>query len=162
MIKLDPDALGVLQDAFMETFGDALNQISKDAKGIERLNLKTDIAIKLAGNAMHHPSTNMLSSVVARFAWNTAEEILSCNDAELNETITTAYTNTKSAFQERRLLEIVRRFMEENSVTCEETIFQTDRVQENATTLIAALCGVVGYPVGEEDENEDEAMVTGV
>jgi hypothetical protein len=41
--------------------------------------------------------------------------------------------------------EIVRRFIEDNGIGCVETIYQTDRVAENALPLIEALCELMGY-----------------
>lgn len=43
------------------------------------------------------------------------------------------------------LLQIVQDFIQKYDITCPETIYQTDRVIENATTLIEELCDVVGY-----------------
>lgn len=48
-----------------------------------------------------------------------------------------------------KLEKLVRKFMSDNDITCEETIYQTDRVIENAYDFIAELCGAVGYPDDE-------------
>ena len=48
------------------------------------------------------------------------------------------------------LLKATREFMRSQRITCEETIYQSDRVIENAYDFIAELCDIVGYP--EEDE----------
>lgn len=47
----------------------------------------------------------------------------------------------------------VRKFMQENNITREETIYQNDRVIANAYDFIGRLCEIVGYDVAEtEDE----------
>lgn len=45
-------------------------------------------------------------------------------------------------------------FIKENDITCAETIYQTDWVIENAYTLIAEICKIVGY-VGDDEECEE-------
>lgn len=39
----------------------------------------------------------------------------------------------------------VKQFIEDNDISCEETIYQTDRVVENALDFIAKLANIVGY-----------------
>jgi hypothetical protein len=51
-----------------------------------------------------------------------------------------------------QLLSLVRRFMTEQRISCPETIYQTDRVIENAYEFVDKACGIVGYPSEEEDE----------
>lgn len=43
------------------------------------------------------------------------------------------------------LLEIMNRFIEDQNITCAETIYQSDSVIENAYELIEKLCNVAGY-----------------
>jgi hypothetical protein len=43
------------------------------------------------------------------------------------------------------LLELTKKFMKEQSILCEETIYQTDRVSVNSLEFIDSLCKVVGY-----------------
>lgn len=52
------------------------------------------------------------------------------------------------------LLEATKQFMNAQKITCEETIYQSDRVIENAYDFIAELCEIVGYP--DEDEADEE------
>ena len=52
----------------------------------------------------------------------------------------------------KELYLIVKDFIEEQEITCPETIAQSDRVIENAYDLIEKLCDVVGY---YEDPNGD-------
>jgi len=49
----------------------------------------------------------------------------------------------------------IKRFLETHNVTCAETIYQTDKVIENATGLIEDLADIVGYPK-DKDEREDD------
>lgn len=50
------------------------------------------------------------------------------------------------------LLAETKKFMSENSINCEETVYQSDRVIVNAYGFIAKLCEIVGYPEVESDE----------
>lgn len=54
-----------------------------------------------------------------------------------------------------QLEKIVTDFVAEQRITCAETIYQSDRVIENAYDLIAKLCNVVGYKP-EDPEDYDE------
>ena len=45
---------------------------------------------------------------------------------------------------------VCSKFIEEQNISCEETIYQTDWVIENAYNLIGDICNVVGY--NEDDE----------
>jgi hypothetical protein len=47
--------------------------------------------------------------------------------------------------QKDALLTLVRVFIAKQSIHCQETIYQTDRVIENAYEFIESLCDVVGY-----------------
>lgn len=60
----------------------------------------------------------------------------------------------------QRLVEIIRDFVEDNGITCNETIWQTDWVSENALPLISQLVEIVGYKKSEDDdsENDDESI----
>ena len=49
-----------------------------------------------------------------------------------------------------KVLEITRKFILDNHITCSEVIHQTDWVIENAYGLIQQLCDVAGYH--EEDD----------
>jgi hypothetical protein len=42
-------------------------------------------------------------------------------------------------------LSVIRKFVDDNDIACEETVYQSDRVIENAYEFIAALCEIVGY-----------------
>jgi prevent-host-death family protein len=53
----------------------------------------------------------------------------------------------------RRLWELCTKFVEDNRITCPETIHQTDHVIENAYTLIEQMCSIVGYH--EEADNAE-------
>lgn len=54
---------------------------------------------------------------------------------------------------EEQLKQIVEKFIINNSITCPETIYQTDRVIINSYEFIEELCNVVGY-LQIEDEDE--------
>ena len=54
----------------------------------------------------------------------------------------------------QQLFEFCRKFIEEQSITCPETVYQTDRVGENSYAFIEGVCDIVGYAACEdEDEN---------
>lgn len=44
-----------------------------------------------------------------------------------------------------RSREICRRFIADQEITCPETIYQTDRVIENAPEFIEQICELIGY-----------------
>lgn len=49
------------------------------------------------------------------------------------------------------LWNVCKKFIEEQEISCAETISQTDHVIENAYEFIEAVCDIVGY--FEEDSN---------
>jgi len=53
--------------------------------------------------------------------------------------------------KEQQLFELCKKFIEDQSIGCAETIYQTDWVIENAYEFIEDICNIVGY-VEEEDE----------
>ncbi|WP_298983398.1 hypothetical protein [uncultured Roseibium sp.] len=53
--------------------------------------------------------------------------------------------------KEQKLLEHVEKFIDDQKITCEETIYQTDWVIENAYKFIADCCEIVGYAELDED-----------
>ena len=55
--------------------------------------------------------------------------------------------------KEKKLKAIVETFVEKHGISCPESIYQCDRVIEDACQLIEELCNVVGY---KECEGEDE------
>lgn len=46
----------------------------------------------------------------------------------------------------------IRAFIEKHNLTCPESIFQRDRPQEDAASLVAELCEIVGYKKVEDEE----------
>lgn len=52
--------------------------------------------------------------------------------------------------KEKKLGKIIKNWIKENEVTCAESIYQCDRVQENMYELVEKLCKVVGYHSIEE------------
>ena len=46
---------------------------------------------------------------------------------------------------EDKLKELVHNFIRDNKISCPETIYQQDKVIENAYEFIEALCEVYGY-----------------
>lgn len=54
-----------------------------------------------------------------------------------------------------KVLRIVERFVNANDIHCAETIYQVDRVIENAYDFIFDLVEVAGY-LNDEEDNEDE------
>lgn len=57
---------------------------------------------------------------------------------------------------EEKLELIVKKFVEDNNISCPETIYQCDWVIENAYEFIEQLCEAVGYVEDDEDEDEEE------
>jgi hypothetical protein len=53
------------------------------------------------------------------------------------------------------LLKLCEEFIKEQRITCAETVYQTDRVIENAYEFIEQICEIVGY-ADEQDEESDE------
>lgn len=49
--------------------------------------------------------------------------------------------------QQERLLELCREFIEQQKIRAPETIYQADRVIENAYVFIEEVCDIVGYHV---------------
>lgn len=47
--------------------------------------------------------------------------------------------------QESELVELCKKFIQENRITCAETVAQSDRVIENAYDFIESVCSIVGY-----------------
>jgi hypothetical protein len=52
------------------------------------------------------------------------------------------------------LWKLCAKFVEDNNITCAETVYQSDRVIENGYVFIADVCEIVGY-VELEDEEDD-------
>lgn len=51
------------------------------------------------------------------------------------------------------LLKLCRRFIAEQHIYCAETVYQSDRVIENAYEFIEDVCDIAGYfPSDDEDE----------
>lgn len=48
------------------------------------------------------------------------------------------------------LLAFAQKFIAEQSITCSETIYQTDRVIENAYEFIEGVCDIAGYAPDED------------
>ena len=44
---------------------------------------------------------------------------------------------------------LVKKFIEDNTIICAESVYQTDWVVENSLEFIESLCEVVGYYKGE-------------
>jgi hypothetical protein len=49
------------------------------------------------------------------------------------------------------VLDAIQAFITEQRIICPETIYQTDRVAENALPFIERLCDLVGYQRDDED-----------
>ena len=52
------------------------------------------------------------------------------------------------------LYDLCKDFIRDNRISCEEDIYQSDRVEANALDLISQICELLGYHE-EEDEDED-------
>lgn len=51
-----------------------------------------------------------------------------------------------------KLLKIMQAFIEKQKISCAETVYQSDRVIENAYELIQDICDVVGYYKYDDEE----------
>lgn len=51
---------------------------------------------------------------------------------------------------------IVENFIKQNKIYCPESIYQSDRVIQNAYEFIEQLCDTVGYYDDDNDNDEDE------
>ena len=49
-----------------------------------------------------------------------------------------------------------RGFIDHNRIGCPETIYQSDRVIENAYEFIEQICEIVGYHVDDDIDNNEE------
>lgn len=47
--------------------------------------------------------------------------------------------------REHDLIKLCEKFIEDNNITCPETVYQTDRVIVNAYRFIEKICDIVGY-----------------
>lgn len=54
--------------------------------------------------------------------------------------------------KEKELLELCKSFINEQQITCAESVWQSDRVIENAYELIEKICNICGYYEYKEDE----------
>ena len=52
------------------------------------------------------------------------------------------------------LWKLCAKFVEDNNITCAETVYQSDRVIRNAYMFMKEVCEIVGF-VDYEDEDED-------
>lgn len=48
------------------------------------------------------------------------------------------------------LLKVARAFVAEQSISCAEAIYQTDRVGENSYGFIESICDIVGYDTSDD------------
>ena len=55
----------------------------------------------------------------------------------------------------QKLYETCKSFVDEQNIYCSESIYQTDRVMENAYDLIEKLCDIVGYKQDPSDEGSE-------
>jgi len=61
--------------------------------------------------------------------------------------------NEPTEAEMKALWATVEMFIIDHDIHCPETIYQTDRVIENAYTFIEDVCNIVGYE-GDEDDAE--------
>lgn len=52
--------------------------------------------------------------------------------------------------KEKELFKLCKKFIEEQDIHCAETVYQSDRVIENAYEFIEEICNIVGYVEDEE------------
>lgn len=49
-----------------------------------------------------------------------------------------------------KLEELCKKFIENNNISCSETVFQSDRIIENAYEFIEKICDIVGYKINDD------------
>lgn len=54
----------------------------------------------------------------------------------------------------RQIVDIIQKFIDDQNIWGVECVYQTDRVIENAYSLIAQLCDIVGYKELEDEDND--------
>lgn len=54
--------------------------------------------------------------------------------------------------KEQELFELCKAFIEQQNIHYAETIYQSDRIIENAYEFIEDICNIVGYVKDEDDE----------
>lgn len=64
--------------------------------------------------------------------------------------------NNPTAARKARLWKVCEAFIVKQNIACEETVYQTDRVIENAYGLIGDIVKVVGVVDREDDDPYDE------
>lgn len=58
--------------------------------------------------------------------------------------------------KEENLWALCKKFIEDEKISCAESVYQTDSVIINAYELIEKICNIVGYHKYEDDENEED------
>jgi len=53
-----------------------------------------------------------------------------------------------------QLVKFCREFIDKQDIHCTETIYQTDRVIENAYEFIEGVCEIIGYKPREDEDYE--------
>jgi hypothetical protein len=51
---------------------------------------------------------------------------------------------------------LCEQFVADQTIFCAETVYQSDRVIENAYAFIADVCEIVGYAPLDDDDDEDD------
>ena len=54
--------------------------------------------------------------------------------------------------KQQELYNLCKQFIQKHYIYCAETIYQSDRIIENATEFIEQICNVVGYEPLEDDD----------
>jgi hypothetical protein len=54
------------------------------------------------------------------------------------------------------LYDLCKDFIRDNKITCEETIYQSHRIEANALELIEQICELLGFHEEEEEEEYEE------
>lgn len=56
--------------------------------------------------------------------------------------------------KQQELYNLCKKFVADQNIHCADTVYQSDRVIENAYVFIEQICNIVGYH--EEDEEDEE------
>lgn len=87
--------------------------------------------------------------------FDTIKEVNKNAPEEWRKQITIQLTNNNGIDELRDLAKIkaiIQNFIEEQEISCAETIYQTDRVIVNAYEFIESLVEIVGYKEYEDDD----------
>jgi hypothetical protein len=67
------------------------------------------------------------------------------SETEARDYVHTEIQKGRKMSKEKQLMALCKKFIDEQDIHCGETIYQSDRVIENAYSFIEDVCNIVGY-----------------